>query len=371
MEMADSLEKEKKTVDIFPLGKGKRVLVYLCDLIINFALAFFLFNIAVFPSARSIIHVDEKTSEIASFGTKRDSVLYGNNLLFAVDEEKKASAYFNGSLTNTFTRYSSYFVNDASSDYDVFHNYYITIKNDASSYISVMKSNDKDLSFFDYSGSSPVLKDTYKKEFKPAFDSKDSLGDTAKSHYESFQNDFFLQCYYDMLGDIEKNDLTYGGVSYKTCQNHVNELSNVIDNTIAVSSYISEAMSILLLFLLVPLLGKNSKTVAMLFMKVERVNVYSLKLSRNRDVLLYFIYQVALNLALILFVPLPTVSINLVFGLGVLLPLSLISLGLAVISLFFVLFNSFNRSLSDILTGTILITSDSLDEIYRSKGYKV
>lgn len=369
--MTESPERAKKTVEIFPLGKGKRVLVYLSDLIISFALAFLLFNIAVYPSARAIAKVDDKTTSISSIGTKRDSVLYGNSILFAKDESKTASSDLNDNLAYTFSLFASYYVTDSSSSYEVFFHYYSEIRSDSASYISLMKSNDKDLSFFDYSSSRPTLKETYKKEFAPAFDPKDSLGDTAKSHYESFQNDFFLQCYFDMLSDIEKNDLSFGEVSYKDCQSEVRGLTNAIDNAIASSAYISEAFSLLILFILVPLLGKNRKTVAMLFMKVERVDVASLQLLKTKDVFLYFVYQIALNAALMVFLPLPTISINLVFGLGVLLPLSLISLGFAVISLFFVLFNSFNRSLSDLLTGTILITNSSLDDIYRSRGYKV
>lgn len=370
MENTATEVKDKKVVDIFPLGKGKRILVYLADLFLTFIAAFSLFNMVVFPSAKAIVNYDVKTNDISYYSNKRDSVLYGNKILFSKDENQ-TTTYFQRNLSYTFEMLASYYVMGASSDYDVVYTYFVGIRNDNESYINVMKSNDTEVGFFDYSSSRPVLKEAYKVEFAPAFDEKDTMGDTAKSHYETFQNEFFLQCYYDIVGDIEKNDLSFDGFSYEESQGRVRELSDYLDKTIAISVYLSELLAIIALFLLVPLFNHNRKTLGMLFMRLERVNCASLQLCRKRDVLLYFVYQLALNVALIMFVPIPTVTINAVFGLGVLLPLSLISAGFAVISLFFVLFNSFNRSLSDLLTGTIMITDTSLDEIYRSKGYKV
>jgi hypothetical protein len=197
------------------------------------------------------------------------------------------------------------------------------------------------------------------------------MGDTASSHYETFKNDIFLQTYYDMLNDIGTNDLTYSGVSYNENQKQVTSLSDYLDQMIEVSVYISNIVSLSSLFLLVPLLNNNHKTISMFFMKVERVNASSLKLLRKRDVWLYFIYQIALNCATLMLTPLPIVTFSYVFNLGALFPLSMVSVGFALISFFFVMFNQYNRGLSDIVTGTVLISNDTLDTIYRSKGYKV
>ena len=47
-------ENKKQPVDIFPLGKGKRMLAFLADFFLNFILTFVLFNAAAMPSIRPI-----------------------------------------------------------------------------------------------------------------------------------------------------------------------------------------------------------------------------------------------------------------------------------------------------------------------------
>jgi hypothetical protein len=361
---------EKKVVDILPLGKGKRILVYLCDLVVNFFFAFVLFNIVVYPLAKIAVGFDEKTSQIVSYGDKRDYVLQKNELLYPEDD-KISSTYFQSNLEHTFNLYSLFYVTNSTTDYDVFYHYYVFIRGDSATFISTLKKNDNSLSFFDYSGERPVLKDKYKAEFAAAFDSKDSMGSNASSHYETFKNDVFLQTYYNMLNDINEKDLTYNGVSYKQSQKQVSALSQSLDNMIAIAVYISNVVSLSICFLLVPLLNSGHKSISMLFMKVSRLKADSLRPIRKRDVLLYFIYEVALNCALLMLTPLPVVSFSYVFNLGVLFPLSMVSLGFGIISFFFVIFGDYNRGLSDIVTGTVLVGDDTLDEIYRAKGYKV
>lgn len=362
--------KEKKVVDVLPLGKGKRILVYLCDLVVNFFFAFVLFNIVVYPLAKIAVGFEEKTSQIVSYGDDRDYVLQKNGLLYP-EEGKVSSTYFQSNLEYTFTRYSLFYVAGTDVDYDVFYRYYVTIRNDRDTFISTLKKNDSSLSFFDYSGERPVLNDKYKTEFAAAFDSKDSMGSTASSHYETFKNDVFLQTYYNMLNDINEKDLTYNGFSYKESQSKVSSLSQSLDNMITVSVYISNVVSLSICFLLVPFLNAGHKTISMLFMKVSRIKADSLRPIRGRDVFLYFIYEIALNCASLMFTPLPIVSFSYVFNLGALFPLSMVSLGFGLISFFFVMFNGYNRGLSDIVTGTVLVSDDTLDEIYRAKGYKV
>ena len=40
-------------------------------------------------------------------------------------------------------------------------------------------------------------------------------------------------------------------------------------------------------------------------------------------------------------------------------------------SMFFILFNQYNRSLIDYLSNSLYLTSDEMDEVYRARGYKI
>ena len=68
--------------------------------------------------------------------------------------------------------------------------------------------------------------------------------------------------------------------------------------------------------------------------------------------------------------PLGLYSIAAIFSLPYLFAFSLVSLGYVLISLIVMLFDPYNRTLSDRLTGTVMVSQDTLDDIIRAKGYE-
>lgn len=372
-EIVDSSQDEadtqaKKTVDVFPIGKGKRTLVFICDLVIAFIVAFSLFNFAAFPIAKQIIRYDDLSNEANEAGLNRDSVLFDNKLLFAKGDSKK---YSSENLEYTFDRYLSNYVVEENADYEVFKTFYVNIRKDEKTYLDIYKNNDEPYGFFSFDTGLPKLKSKYVEEFMPSFVEGDEMSDSAKTDYDKFKKKFFLFSYSDLLGSIsESNDLfSSNGTSYYENQNKVYQIGKHVDQAIVISVYISFAIALLVCFLLFPLLQKNRKTFAMLFMRIERINVSNLMLLRKRDVLLPLVYYLASGASMLMFISLPTTSIEQSFNLGLFFPLSLVSLGYVLVSLIFMLFNGFNRTLGDFLTGTVYISEDSLDDIYRSKGY--
>ena len=56
-------EQEQKVIEISPLSKGKRFLLFLGDFFIAFIIAFTLFNLATFPLTKLIFKTDDPVKE--------------------------------------------------------------------------------------------------------------------------------------------------------------------------------------------------------------------------------------------------------------------------------------------------------------------
>jgi len=77
------LEEQKNKpveIDIHPVSKWKRILVYLGDMMFCFIAAFVIFNCVTYPLATVIAPYDSEKSLQAA--KDRDSVLYDNKILF-------------------------------------------------------------------------------------------------------------------------------------------------------------------------------------------------------------------------------------------------------------------------------------------------
>jgi hypothetical protein len=370
MAEAMSEEKQEDAVEIYPLKKTWRIGVFLADYFIAFFLALFLYQVCLYPLAGLIISSQSLSEELVNVQNERDSVLYGNHLLFAKKSQDITS--FSDNLESTGDSYLSYFVtNSNDSSLEIFHTYFVTLRKDEKSYQNFYESNDTSEDFFIWSETKPVLQAKYVSEFAPHFDPNDALSSQGEKDLATFMASFYLKGYSTMLSDILTNDLTYNGISYLSKQNRVRAIEKTQEMTVVVTALISYALTCSLLFLLFPCLNKNRKTIGMMALRIERVNASRLVLLRKRDVLYRFIFEFASCLSGVFFLPMIQMGFNELFALPMLFPLSMVSMGYCLVSLGFVLFGSFNRSLGDLLSGSVMVDEASLDEIYRSKGYLV
>lgn len=360
---------EPTVLDVAPLSLGKRILAYLADFFICFIFALSLFHMAALPLAKASVDFNGRMEESISAASRRDSVLYGNKLLFATSSENEKSEYFAGSLLNTYDIYLKSLVLGESEGTEVFKHYFVDIRNDYALLKSFYTSLDEKTSFFDISDSAVTLKNQYVEEFKPYFDAKDTMSAQGASDYQKFQSKIFLQGYSDLINDILENDLTYNGISYKAMQAEVEKVMDVEKYVILASAASSMLIAMLIDFALVPFINKGRKTIGMLALKIERVNSKTLVLEKRRNILIHFGYGLLFNLGSLVFVPWGAVGFNELFSLPFLFPISAVSLLAAIISLFYLLFDHYNRTLSDLLSSSVLITSDDLSKIYRAKGY--
>ena len=347
------------------------MLVFLADFFISFILGLALFHLVAYPLGRLITNADAQAEQLISSQKHRDETLYGNKLLFYGETSDQQPASFSTNLEYTCKEYVCGFLESPhSTEHDVFRHYFLDIREQTvETWISFCKNSDEKTSFFTFESGSMSLKLSYYEEFQPLKDAKDELSESGKEHYQTFQEKYFLKAYSAMLVDIETNDLHYQDYSYKQEQTKVAAILKQQQNAILWSSIAAEFGSLAILFFAVPMFSKARKTLGMMALRVQRVNMDTFRLVQRKEVFPYWVYQVTINFASIFFLPLPVLGFNELFTLTAPLLLSLASLAIVLVSFFFILIHSFNRSLLDIATNSMLITNDQLDEVYHAKGY--
>ncbi len=367
--MEEKEEKPSRDVDIFPLSKGKRILAFLSDFALLFIVSFAFFHLAFFPIASASTHLEASQTEYQEAMKLRDGTLYGNKVLFYDEEESDATpSSFSTNLIYTCDRYLCYLTGNTKTNYDVFYNYYVAVKNDNEGYVALLKLKDTATSFFDFS-SFPVLKERYVEEFSPYFEAGNSPSKQGEEDYEKFQKEFFLPAYSSLIEDVKKNDLIYQGTSYIKEQSIVDGYATKSNLVVCLSAGGAYLVSLLLLDIVVPLISKTRKTLGLIFLKEERVDSKKLLPIRRRRLPLATLYSMFFSAGFLFLLPWPIVSFNELFSLPALWILSLISILLDLVSLVFLLCDKFDRSLSDLLTTTSYIDEESMDAIYRAKGY--
>ncbi len=361
-------EVKKEEIRIYPLSKGKRFVAFLADFFLTFIISFAFFHLAIYPllSYSLNLYGEQETCQVAQ--KERDGVLYGNSLLFCEEgKSDKDPSYFTANLEYTCKSYVSSLVKNDST-YDVFHHYFVDLKQKESEYADWIKTKDTVTRFFSYSPS-VVLLPKYVEEFAPIFEEGNAPSKQGEEDYSRFQKEFFLPCYSSMLQDILQNDLSYQGVSYNQKQAVVSAFSSKANAIIVSSVAISYVVGVSVVYLIAPLLSKTRKTLGMLFLRRERVNEAKLMPLRKRDLILPYLYAYFVNAGLLFLLPWPIVSFNELFSLPGLWILSLISIFFDLISLIFLLFDKLDRTLSDKMTMSVMLEEEEMDAIYRAKGY--
>lgn len=362
-------EKDRKVVDIYPLKKSRRILTWLGDFFINFICTILLFNIAIFPITKAVVGYDDINQEMSNCQTEMIEILYENDILFYEENELN---YFDDNLLTTSDSFVAYHVDNQTAETNCFYNYYISIKGDSSELMELYASNSGstffDLDDLDENGI-PLLKEEYVQEFEALFIEGDALSENAKVDYEDFTS-LFLKYYNVMLEDVMVNDLTFESLSYVDLSNQVDEYSTQMDNYIIASGIISYLLSIVIFYLLIPLFSVKGQTITEKIMKVNKVGQDNLRLLSKPERVLQSFYSLFSNFTLLVISVIPTIEFTYAFSLNLLVFLSLFGLLYNLIGLFFILFNQYNKSLTDSLTKVILLEDFDLMKVVKTKGNK-
>ena len=376
------MDEEKKVVDIYPLSKWKRLLSYLADFFLTFMISLVLFTVATFPIAKVVTGFNQKSNESADAILAMHKILYDEKIVFQSPEYTKD--YIEVNINYTYNVWLSYQCLDEQEspvtsfpqyghkdENDNIYNFYHLTRSADTEYINLFNIYNGTNNYFISQGDRFVLKDDIKNVVRYYFDPRDELGEQGQIYYDNLKNNVFAPMLSEVFANIETNDLVSGGVSYKERLNTHNAYNNYYDTLIVVSCFITLVISWAIYYILVPFINRGRKTLAMIFMSTERVNIDRLYVCKKGEMIFASIYSLFTNMMFILFLPIIYVNFNYLFSLTILLTFSLASLLFNLVSLGFILFNSFNRSLSDIFSRSVMISTANLDEIYKAKGYNI
>ena len=116
---SNELNEEQKTIDIVPLPKGRRVLLFLADLFLNFILSFVVLNLLVVPLGKVFSSFDAKTIQYNNDITNRAVVLYTNGVVIDSGDVDKGNLIYNVSFS--YYCYLSYYCYDEESPANLTH----------------------------------------------------------------------------------------------------------------------------------------------------------------------------------------------------------------------------------------------------------
>lgn len=373
---------EKKVVDVVPIKKGKRVLVFLADLFLCFLASFVFLNVMVMPIAQAATGFNAKKELQNKCLSMMHKILYENKVVlpFTGNDDDDIDA----NISYTFDCWLSYYVLDDEESPDpthsqyghkednrVLYNFFVDIRDNKDSYNRLFSYYNETKSYFELDSNDFILKESIKTELAPKFDPKVEVGSNIKKLYKSVKNSVFTPMLAEVFTDINKNDLTYEGNSYIKCHNVVTTVTNFYKSLLTITILIAYLLACLILYFVIPLINKNRKTIAMMMMHIERINVSRLYICKRRESISSSLYALFTNTLFIFILPISYVSFSFIFTLNIIWAFSILAILLVITSLIVLLFNAFNRTLSDIFSRSVLISTDKLDEIYRAKGYNV
>lgn len=357
---------KKKTtqyIDLVPLGKCRRILVFLADFFIAFILGLGFFSLACYPISKTFPSVKEANRIEREGQEEKRNLLFDNGLLSKAEERKIDD-------TSSIREYSSTLflkgqLSDKSNDY--FSNYYIGIRKRSRKELLDIYAHTSSNVFFETDGDTLKRKDKYREEFLPLLDSKDERTEGGKSDLSYFKNSFFATRYGNRLKDRE--DTSHQGEFFTLFQNAAKKRKQgekSFSRSIVISTYVSFIISSLVLFLIVPLILPRGKTLGRMARKIDRVNRTGFTVLSRLKRCYVFILNTLFSLGYLVFLPCFYVSFTQLFSFSSLF-FSIGGIILDILSLIFLVFNGFNRCFTDWLSSSVLINSSDYEHLPNSR----
>ena len=221
-------------IDIHPLSKWRRMLTFFADYFLSFILGFLFLNVVVSPIFSFATNANARGEQMRIAQADRESVLYGNQLLF-YEDDLETNQNYSANLKYTFDRYLSYYVLDEQinnygpiMENEIFYHFYVDIRNNKETMIDNYNKQNTGYDYFIYDETrvtSFCLKDDIKEELRLYFVYKDEeLSSKGETYLDNLAN-YFTVIYKAMLDDIGENDLTYQNISYAKKQNESRRVS--------------------------------------------------------------------------------------------------------------------------------------------------
>ena len=369
-----------KTVTISPISKGKRVLAFLADFFLLFIVTFVVFNVVVMPLGNWITKSSERQTRNDNAAIAQFNILYEQKVM--LHESDSDLYYYNANVEYTMNCWLSYYSFNESDvleahkqfghkeENEVIKHFYKDIRNYFDKYLTTLQTLNNEYQYFIIDNGDISLKDEVKTNVKLSFFSPNDMSEDGKTMLGNLQNEF-MNLYADVFKDIEKNDLFNNGASYLANKKIVSESETFLKWQLVISSFTAYLLSIVIYFIIIPLFTPDNRTLAMLMMRLSRIGTNNMYLLSKAENILNAIYMLAFNLSIVFFMPMTYVTFTYLFNIPVLFPSLLIGLVVVIASLITLLMSSYNRTICDYLSRSVVIKNDDLDEIYRSKGYDI
>jgi len=380
-----SVDKQKENnieINIHPINKWRRILVFLGDFFVQFIIGVILMNVVVMPIC-SLIR-SPLALEVNEAERKRDDILYEYELLFYKNESGSGLDYskydFDSDLKYTFIRFLAYYTFDDTSslnpsypeyahliENEVIWTYYHEVINDDATYFDLFSKNNIENNLFVINDTSVVLKEDVKDELKYYFMPGESLGSKGQTYYDNISTVFYALYGCVIQSIYEHNLVGSGGESFVENQNIITNSASQYYATLAVCSIISFVLSWSLVYILYPMINSSFHTPTQSIMKVERLGFKHLYPLNRVETVITSLYSLVFNLPMTMFFSLSYTTFIYSLKLPILPILSLIVLVLLVASLIFSLCNSFNRTFIDMLSQSVMVSSEEVDGIIKAK----
>ena len=368
-------EKENNVIEIRPVTKWKRFLAFLADYFIAFIISFTLFNLAIFPLAKIAFNTQSKSEHATALENQAIGLLIEDGYLYSARE----GSNFEDNVNYTFKVFLSYYAFDeetpdsAHSQYghklenEVVYHYYQNVIKDDDKYIADFKEVNQDDEMFDIGDTFASI--TLKSDYKNLL-ANELLEVTDEEKYSeamtNFRDHIFAKLFYlHVYNHIIENDYVKGDVSFNKCLTDARDIMRGLQWVATGSVLFTVLLTWGIVFLIYPLINKDCKTIANSAMHMSKLHYKSLGPITKSSVLIQSFYQFIFMLSFILILPVLYFGLSYSFNLPLLFVLSVISLGLIVISGLFIFFNEHNRSGSDILTNIVLLPDSEIDNMYK------
>ena len=371
-------ENNQHVIEIRPLSKWKRFLLFLGDFFITFIIAFSLFNLATFPLTKVICKTDEKYLSYQRYENEANQLLIDSGFLFKVPKASNPS--FEESVNYTFKVFLSYYAYDEESpdsnnpqyghkiENEVVYKYFTTVFDEAKYIEAFKQENASDLMFeVGNDFASIKLKDDYKKLLASELveqTNEEKYTDSMKNVRDHlFARLFYLHVY----KNITENDYVKDGVSYNSLMKNAKDVSISLQWVAVISSLITTVISWALIYLVYPLINKEKRTPTMSIMKLDKIHFRTLGPSDNWITVVQSFYYLLFTLAFTIFLPSVYLGISYVFNLPLLIIFTLVGLLLMIASGIFIIVNEYNRSGVDILSSAVIVPTSELDNMYKER----
>lgn len=368
---------EKKVIELKPLGKWKRILLFLGDFFITFIISFTLFNVAIFPLAKVIFNTKEQYASAENYENQATQLLIDEGFLFK--DPTKVTPSFEEDVNYSFKVYLSYYAFDEETpdvnnpqyghklENEVIRTYYIS-QLSLEQYISDFKQVNEEDSLFEIGDTFESIK--LKNEYKELLSGEllEVEDEKYSSHMTNFRDHVFARLFYlKVYQNILDHDFIKNGVSYNNLVQKSREISKNLQWIAVGASLVSAVLGWSFAYLIYPLVNSERRTPTMSVMKVDKLDIRNLGPTSKKVTLIQSFYGLIISLAGIVFLPAIYFGMAYVFNLPLLFILSMISLILIIGFAIPIFFNQYNRSGGDILTYTVLVPTEEIDKLYRER----